>query len=123
MLDRLLKSREKYLSARGVEGKSEASNEISAAFRSIFALAENYPELKANENFMQLQNRISHLEESLADRREFYNDSVNNFNIRIQQIPDAFVAGPMGLAQEVMFKVSEEERRDVKIKINLPKFD
>ena len=123
MLDRLLKSREKYLSARGVEGKSEASNEISAAFRSIFALAENYPELKANENFMQLQNRISHLEESLADRREFYNDSVNNFNIRIQQIPDAFVAGPMGLAQEVMFKVSEEERRNVKIKINLPKFD
>ena len=70
-----------------------------------------------------MQNRISHLEESLADRREFYNDSVNNFNIRIQQIPDAFVAGPMGLAQEVMFKVSEEERRDVKVKISLPKFD
>ena len=84
MLDRLLKSREKYLSARGVEDKSEASNEISAAFRSIFAYAENYPELKANENFLQLQNRISHLEESLADRREFHNDSVNNFNIRIQ---------------------------------------
>ena len=123
MLDTLIKSREKYLTAKGVEGKAEASNQISAAFRSIFAYAENYPELKANENFLQLQGRISHLEESLADRREFYNDSVNNFNIRIQQIPDAFVAGPMGLAQEVMFKVSEEERQDVKVKINLPKFD
>ncbi len=123
MLDRLLKAREKYLTAKGVEGKAEASNQISQAFRSIFAYAENYPDLKANQNFLQLQNRISHLEESLADRREFYNDSVNNFNIRIQQIPDVFVAGPMGLRQEEMFKVDERERQDVKVDIKLPKFD
>jgi len=123
MLDRLLKARERYVRADGVKQKSKASNQISDALRSIFALAENYPELKANQNFMQLQNRISHLEETLADRREFYNDSVNNYNIRIQQIPDVFVAGMLNYQQEEMFEVAEEERRDVKVNIKLPNFD
>lgn len=88
----------------------------------LFAIAENYPELKANENFMQLQKRISHLEESLADRREFYNDSTNNYNIRIKQIPDVFVAGMLSYKDEELFQVSEQERQDVDIKIKLPKF-
>lgn len=123
MLDRLLKARERYVRADGVQEKSKASNQISDALRSIFALAENYPELKANENFMQLQNRISHLEETLADRREFYNDSVNNYNIRIQQIPDVIVAGMLNYRPEEMFEVAEEERRDVKVNIKLPSFD
>ncbi|MCF8720869.1 LemA family protein [Nitrospina gracilis] len=123
MLDRLLKARERYVRADGVKEKSKASNQISEALRSVFALAENYPELKANENFMQLQNRISHLEETLADRREFFNDSVNNYNIRIQQIPDVFVAGMLNYRQEEMFEVAEEERRDVKVDIKLPSFD
>lgn len=123
MLDRLLKARERYVRADGVKEKSKASNQISEALRSVFALAENYPELKANENFMQLQNRISHLEETLADRREFFNDSVNNYNIRIQQIPDVFVAGMLNYRQEDMFEVAEEERRDVKVDIKLPSFD
>ncbi|CCQ91304.1 Conserved LemA domain protein [Nitrospina gracilis 3/211] len=123
MLDRLLKARERYVRADGVKEKSKASNQISEALRSVFALAENYPELKANENFMQLQNRISHLEETLADRREFFNDSVNNYNIRIQQIPDVFVAGMLNYQQEEMFEVAEEERRDVKVNIKLPSFD
>ena len=88
----------------------------------MFAIAENYPELKANENFMQLQKRISHLEESLADRREFYNDSTNNYNIRIKQIPDVFVAGMLSYKDEELFQVSEQERQDVDVKIKLPKF-
>ena len=71
---------------------------------------------------MQLQDRISHLEETLADRREFYNDSVNNYNIRIKQIPDVLVAGMLNYQDEVMFKVSEKERQDVKINIKIPKF-
>ncbi len=89
----------------------------------LFAVAENYPELKTNENFMQLQNRISHLEESLADRREFYNDSVNNYNIRIKQIPDVFIANMLRYQDEELFEVSEQERQDVDINIKLPKFD
>ena len=122
ILDRLMKAREKYFKASGVAKKSAASNEITAALQGIFALAENYPDLKANKNFMQLQERISHLEETLADRREFYNDSVNNFNIRIKQIPDVFVAGMLNYQDEVMFKVSQKEREDVKINIKIPKF-
>jgi len=122
ILDRLMKAREKYFKASGVTKKSEASNEVTAALQGIFALAENYPDLKANKNFMQLQDRISHLEETLADRREFYNDSVNNYNIRIKQIPDVLVAGMLSYNDEEMFKVSEKERQDVKIDIKIPKF-
>jgi len=122
ILDRLMKAREKYFKASGVTKKSEASNEVTAALQGICALAENYPDLKANKNFMQLQDRISHLEETLADRREFYNDSVNNYNIRIKQIPDVLVAGMLNYRDEEMFKVSEKERQDVKIDIKVPKF-
>jgi LemA protein len=122
ILDRLMKAREKYFKASGVTKKSEASNEVTAALQGIFALAENYPDLKANKNFIQLQDRISHLEETLADRREFYNDSVNNYNIRIKQIPDVLVAGMLSYHDEEMFKVSEKERQDVKIDIKIPKF-
>ena len=122
ILDRLMKAREKYFKASGVAKKSEASNEVTAALQGIFALAENYPDLKANKNFMQLQERISHLEETLADRREFYNDSVNNYNIRIKQIPDVLVAGMLNYQDEEMFKVSQKEREDVKINIKIPKF-
>lgn len=122
VLDRLMKAREKYFKASGVARKSEASNEVSAALQGIFALAESYPDLKTNKNFMQLQERISHLEETLADRREFYNDSVNNYNIRIKQIPDVLVAGMLSYQDEEMFKVSQKEREDVKIDIKIPKF-
>lgn len=122
VLDRLMKAREKYFKAKGVAKKSEASNEVTAALQGIFALAENYPDLKTNKNFMQLQGRISHLEETLADRREFYNDSVNNYNIRIKQIPDVLVAGMLNFQDEEMFKVSQKEREDVKIDIKIPKF-
>ncbi|MCA9484514.1 MAG: LemA family protein [Nitrospina sp.] len=123
VIDRITKARENYGQARTVSEKSQASGQVSAALSGLFAIAENYPELKSNENFMQLQGRISHLEESLADRREFYNDSVNNYNIRIKQIPDVFVANMLRYEDEVMFQVSEQERQDVKIDIKLPKFE
>jgi LemA protein len=64
---------------------------------------------------MQLQKRISELEERIADRREFFNDDVNTYNIRIQQLPDVFVARLMGLQRRELFKVSEEDRRDVEV--------
>ncbi len=122
VLDRLMQAREKYFHADGVSGKAEASGQISAALKGIFALAENYPDLKTNKNFLQLQDRISHLEESLSDRREFYNDSTNNYNIRIQQIPDVFVANFLNYQREDLFQVAEIERQDVPIQIKLPQF-
>ena len=122
ILDQLMKARENYFEAKGVSKKAAASGEVSAALGGLFAIAESYPELKTNEHFMNLQNRIAHMEETLADRREFYNDSANNYNIRVQQIPDVIIAGFLHYQKEELFQVSERDRQDVKIDIKLPDF-
>ena len=114
----ITEARTAFMRANTMAEKAQADNLISGALKSLFAVAENYPELKANNNFMQLQNRISELEEKIADRREFFNDDVNTYNIRIQQLPDVFIAGMMGLQRKEMFKVTEEDRRDVEVKLS-----
>ena len=110
-------ARTAFMRATSVGEKAQADNLTSGALKSLFAVAENYPELKANNNFMQLQGRISELEEKIADRREFFNDDVNTYNIRIQQLPDVFVAHLLNLQRRDLFKVSEEDRRDVEMKL------
>jgi LemA protein len=117
--DTLLKitqARSMYQEATSVDQKAQADQSMTSALRGFFAVAENYPELKANNNFQQLQKRITELESQIADRREFYNDSVNTFNIRIQQIPDTFVAAFMSLKAREMFKVQDAEKADVAMK-------
>tara|TARA_B100000073_G_C23519735_1_gene487376 strand:+ start:102 stop:650 length:549 start_codon:yes stop_codon:yes gene_type:complete len=113
----VLKARETMLSAKTVSEKAEASGGISNALKSVFALSEAYPELGSNENFMKLQGRISDLENSIADRREFYNESVNNYNIRIKTIPDVIIARIINLSAQEMFQVPEEKKEDVKINL------
>jgi LemA protein len=113
--ERVTKARSMYSQAQTVDQKVEASATMTSALGRLLATAENYPELKANNNFMQLQNRISELESQIADRREFYNDSVNVFNIRIQEMPDALLAGSMNLHPRQMFQVAEEDKAPVKI--------
>ena len=113
----ITEARTAFMRANTVGEKAQADNLISGALKSLFAVAENYPELKANNNFMQLQNRISELEEKIADRREFFNDDVNTYNIRIQQLPDVFIAHMMSLPHKDMFKVAEEDRLDVEVKL------
>jgi len=114
-LAELTKARTDIMKASSMSAKAKADSAISSALKSIFAVAENYPNLKANDNFIQLQNRISGLENELSDRREFYNDSVNNYNIRIQSVPDNMVAGMMKYSEEEMFKVDEADKKDVKV--------
>ncbi len=118
MFDSVMAAREKYLGASSVGEKADADNMLSGALKSVFALSEAYPELRSNENFIQFQNRISDLENEIADRREFYNESVNNYNIRIQSLPDVWIAGPMGLQQEEMFEVPVEKKEDVDIDLD-----
>src|ERR1700687_2028942 len=89
---------------------------MASGRRGVFAVPETYPQLKANENFLKLQNRISELEERIADRREFFNDDVNTYNTRIAQIPDVFLASFMNLKPRAMFRVSDEARRQVEVK-------
>ena len=116
LLTEITKARTSFLNAKTMSQKAASDNVLSGALKSLFAVAENYPNLKANENFMQLQGRISGIENELADRREFYNDSTNSFNIRIQSIPDIIVARLMGYKEQEMFKVSEEDKKDVEVK-------
>ena len=108
-------ARSAYQKATTVPEKAQADNMMTGALKSLFAVSENYPELKANNDFMQLQTRITEIEERIADRREFLNDSVNTYNIRIQQFPDMILAGLMNLQQREFFKATEEDRQDVKV--------
>ncbi len=104
------------IAAASIRQKAQADLAMTGALRGLFAVAENYPQLKANENFLKLQTRISDLEERIADRREFFNDDVNTYNTRIGQIPYVFVASFMELKRRDMFQVSDEDRRLVEVK-------
>ena len=116
LLETITKARSIYQGAQNMQDKAQADNMISGALKTLFAVAENYPTLKANEEFMHLQTRISSLESEIADRREFYNESVNNYNIKIQSFPDVIIANMMSFRQEELFKVAEEDKKDVEIK-------
>ena len=118
MFDNIMDARSFYLGANSVSEKADADNQMSEALKSIFALSEAYPELSSNENFLKLQERISGLENEIADRRELYNESVNNYNIRIQSLPDMFIANTLGLPQEEMFKVDENKKKDIVIDLD-----
>ncbi len=112
-LVKITQARSMYQQASTVDQKAQADQSMTSALRGLFAVAENYPDLKANNSFMQLQKRITELESQIADRREFYNDSVNTLNTRIQQFPDTFVASFMGLTAFPLFKVEDADKADV----------
>ena len=114
-LERITQARTAYMRAATVGEKAQADLLTTGALRGLFAVAENYPDLKANNNFLQLQKRISELEDMIADRREFFNDDVNTYNVRIQQLPDVIIASMMKLQRREMFKVSDDDRRQVEI--------
>ena len=115
VFDKLSEARAALANAAGVAQRADAENQITRALGAFFAVAENYPDLKANTAFASLQARISELENAIADRREFYNDTVTMFNTRIEQIPDSWVAGGMALQSAELFKIDESERRDVNL--------
>ncbi len=119
VFDRLSEAREALFKARTVPERADAENELTRALGQFFAVAEAYPDLKANQSFLQLQGRISELENQIADRREFYNDTVTTFNTRIQQIPDKFVADAFGFTPSDLFHAGESDREDVDIKLAL----
>jgi len=98
----------------GALGKAET--QLRLGLGNLFAVAEAYPELKANTTFQHLQDRISALENSIADRREYYNESVNLNNVRIEQFPDVIVANKFGFKPFDLLEFSEEEKADANIK-------
>ena len=117
-LQAVTEARTAFMRANTPAEKAQADNLVSGALKSLFAVAEKYPDLKANTNFMQLQGRITDLETKIAAQRAAYNEDVNTFNIRIAQVPASLVAGFMGLQPHALFQVAEADREDVKVSFN-----
>ena len=106
-LEAVVNARNAALAAPGVEQKVAAENMLSGALRQLFALSESYPDLKANQNFQQLQNEITDIENKLAASRRFFNSAVKEYNTGIQQFPAALFAGIFGFSQRPFFDVGE----------------
>ena len=104
-LEAVIAARNTAIAAPGVEQKVAAENMLSGALRQLFALSENYPNLKANANFQQLQSDLSDIENKLAAARRFYNNAVQEYNTGIQQFPAALFAGMFGFSQREFFDV------------------
>ncbi len=117
-LQAVTEARTAFMRANTPAEKAQADNMVSGALKSLFAVAEKYPDLKANTNFLQLQGRITDLETKIAAQRAAYNEDVNTFNIRIAQVPASLVAGFMGLQPHALFQVAEADREDVKVSFN-----
>jgi LemA protein len=115
-LERVIRARTAVASARGPREAGAANGELESALHKLFALAEGYPQLKADQSFAHLEQRISSLEEQIADRREFYNHAVNEWNVRIEQLPDLFIARLLAAAPREYFRAAEEDRKDVEIR-------
>ncbi len=120
VLENVTKARSMLNSAGSEKEVLNANNAITSALRSLFAVVENYPDLKADRAFRQLQARVSQLEDPIADRRELYNESVNIFNIRIEQFPDMIIAGLMRLEKRELWQIDPEHREDVRIEFSVP---
>lgn len=94
---------------------AQANNMLTGALRHLFAVAENYPQLQAAENFRQLQSELSDIEEKIAFARQFYNTNVLDYNNRLQTVPTTFIAGMFGFTPEEFFEADEEGRAEVKV--------
>ncbi len=115
-LERVMQARSAVFKAQGrgdVTALGAAEQQLRDGLGRLFAVAENYPDLKADQGFKHLQTRISQLEESIADRRELYNEAVNLNNIRIQTFPDLIVARLFEFRTSALLEFTEEQKRDV----------
>jgi LemA protein len=119
LLTRLTTLRSQVTRGEPDENRLAAEREIGAGVGRIFALAENYPDLKSSGNFLGLQRRIASLEEQIAHRREFYNDAVNINNSRMEQVPDRLLAGAAGLQRRPLFEATADERADIDVSARL----
>jgi LemA protein len=115
-LEAVTLARTASIGAASIPQKAQADLRLTGALHTLFAVAERYPNLKANRNFLALQKRISELEERIADRREFFNDDVASYNTRIAQVPEVVLARQMKLRPRQLFQVSEQERQ-VEVKL------
>ena len=115
-LENIVKVRNTYASANTPQEAMEADGELNKAVSRLFALAESYPDLKANTNFLQMQDELKETENKIASARQFYNDVVLRYNNKIQMFPSNIVAGLFGFKTEAFFEANKEEKENVKVK-------
>ena len=119
LLESLTKARTSIIngSASGnINAMAEGENMLSGALKSIFAVAENYPDLKANQNFLELQESLEETEDQIAAARRIYNENVNYLNTKIEVFPSNIIAGMFGFQQADLYTITESDRKNVEVK-------
>lgn len=116
VLNEVTKARTTLMGAKSPHEAADADNMLTGALKSLFAVAENYPNLKASENFKQLQEELSDTETKVAASRQFYNTNVLDLNNSLETIPSAWVSSTLGFKKEEFFKATEEEKEDIEVK-------
>jgi len=118
--DSVTRARSMLQQAGGPAQAAEANNQLTQALRSLFAVAENYPQLRASENFMALQSELSDIEEKIAYARQFYNRNVTDFNTRIQVVPNVVIASMFNFQRFEFFEAEEEAREAPEVSFSPP---
>jgi LemA protein len=116
VFDRVSEAREKMLSASNIKDEAAADNMLSGALKSVFAIAENYPDLKASSNFQSLQTELSDIEAKISYARQFYNNTVKTYNQKIVTFPTNLIANAFGFKEEVFFDAEEGVEKPVAVK-------
>jgi LemA protein len=115
VFENVTKARSAMMKAESPEQMAKANDQLSGALKSLFAVAESYPQLRANENFLQLQKEIGDTEDKVAYSRQFYNSTVMDYNVKVKVFPNVILAGAFGFKEKPFFKTEEEERKSVKV--------
>lgn len=116
VFENVTKARSSLMNAQTVGEKAQADNMLTGALKSLFAVAENYPQLRASENFMQLQTQLAETEDKIAYSRQYYNSIVTEFNTKILLFPNNVIAGMLGFKAEEFFGATEEDRKRPEVK-------
>ena len=117
ILVKVTEARSNAMNAQGTAAKAGAENALSGALKSLFAVAENYPDLKANTNFLKLQEEYAIVEDAIQGSRRMFNSAVKSLNIKVETFPSNLIAGMFGFKKKEFFEANETARGDFKIKM------
>ncbi len=114
-LQKVIEARNSAMNQTGVENKAQAENQLTGALKTIFALAEAYPDLKANQGFQDLQQNLTEIEENIQNARRYYNAVVRDLNTACETFPSALIANNFGFSKRQYFEIADTERANVKV--------
>jgi LemA protein len=115
VFEKVTEARTRAMNAGSTQEKADAENMLSGTLKSLFAVSENYPELKANQNFLELQRELTDTEDKIQASRRFYNGNARDFNIKIQVFPNNLIAGMLNFTKREFFEAAEGEKENVKV--------